>query len=424
MVVVNLETGFACRVSPVMKDFLTLCEDCSTDEAIEILQAKHPGASLRHFFRRVERHAPHLFIGERVVGQKPSPTSLWLSRRTAPFTAMTLNITHACNLRCDYCFEGIEFRRDAHSMQLGVALKATDLFLAQLNGEPGTIVFTGGEPLLCLDTVKSVVTKVRRSYGKVSLIIKTNATLMDRETISYLVSEGFCIQISLDGQRETHDHHRKDPTGRGTFDRVFSNIMILLSEGQGTEVNLHGTVTRQTVHSIRDNLDYLNSLGATHATIKPVMGNLPFLALDGAEFEVYCREVYREAVRVATRMGTPKNLTITPEICGIGIWHFAVDVDGSIYPCYRLSGISEYRMGHLDEGIKNWLPSKLEMLYDWDQDSRCGPCTKKVLCRCGCYAEKLLGSRSRCNSMERIVGERMMEQNLASEEVRNILPVL
>lgn len=339
---------------------------------------------------------------------------------------MTLNLTHACNLRCDYCFEGIKFRQDTRSMPSDVALKATDLFIRQLNGHPGQIIFTGGEPLLCYKTIVEVVQAVQRRKAPLSFLIKTNATLLTPEIQRYLAGAGFTFQVSIDGPEAVHNRHRKDAARRGTFDRTMQALRSLLADVP-QRVCLHGTVTHETVHSIGQSFKFLHSLGARSVVIRPVMGNVSAMALDLDDWDIYAREVFRQAQRTAMHGQSPgqDDDLETAGICGIGLWHIAVDVDGTLYPCYRLGGIETYRMGHIDQGLVATPPAELINLYDWEDPGRCGACTRRILCSRGCYSERLLVPHtSACDNWERVVGERIISLNFQNDDVMDMLPVL
>jgi uncharacterized protein len=52
----------------------------------------------------------------------------------------------------------------------------------------------------------------------------TNATLLDAETIHFLVDNEINVLISLDGPAEDHDAHRVNGNGHGTFAKVMANL--------------------------------------------------------------------------------------------------------------------------------------------------------------------------------------------------------
>lgn len=78
-------------------------------------------------------------------------------------------------------------------------------------------------------------------------------------------------------------------------------------------------------------------------------------------------------------------------VCGIGMWHISVDTNGELYPCYRLSGKKEFKMGNVSDGkfvkSKN---HKLNEIYNLYKNPNCQKCYSINSCTTGCYADKLL----------------------------------
>lgn len=88
-------------------------------------------------------------------------------------------------MRCKYCFEEIEFRKDTEIMNEEIAIKAIDIFYNQLNGKVGHIIFTGGEPILNFPLIKKIVNYVKQSNYKMTYMIKTNGTLIDEDIMFF-----------------------------------------------------------------------------------------------------------------------------------------------------------------------------------------------------------------------------------------------
>jgi radical SAM protein with 4Fe4S-binding SPASM domain len=113
-----------------------------------------------------------------------------------------------------------------------IAEKAVESFFERLMDDYG-VSFYGGEPLLALNLIKRVIhlveEKGRNLDGKRgSFNITTNGTLLDDDTIHFLVQHNVNVLISLDGPKEFHDRYRvfHDATGKkkGTFDVVMKNL--------------------------------------------------------------------------------------------------------------------------------------------------------------------------------------------------------
>lgn len=177
-----------------------------------------------------------------------SPSDIRAGLVASTTLQITLLVTDRCNLRCRYCaYSGnYEYSRTHGSsdMPLDVAIGAVDYLrdLARIrerhnpSGTPA-LGFYGGEPLLQLGLIKSVVDYTEKVGFDCTFNITTNGTLLNDETIAFLVSKKFNVAVSLDGPPEEHDRNRVFPDGKGSFERVFTALCKLREEN----LRVHGS---------------------------------------------------------------------------------------------------------------------------------------------------------------------------------------
>jgi uncharacterized protein len=144
---------------------------------------------------------------------------------------LTLQVTQQCNLRCEYCaYSGIYDNNRTHSnkrMSFETAKKAIDFFFERNSALADvTIGFYGGEPLLEFELIKRCVEYANSQVeGKrIRFNMTTNGTLLSDDVVDYLVNNDFRLSISLDGSKEEHDINRKFINGEGSFDTIINNI--------------------------------------------------------------------------------------------------------------------------------------------------------------------------------------------------------
>jgi len=146
---------------------------------------------------------------------------------------ITLQVTQRCNLRCEYCTYSGKYTNRTHalkSMDFETAKKALNFILERsVDVEEIAVGFYGGEPLLELPLIRKCVDYIKESAPNRSIIftITTNGTLLTLEVYEYLVDNGFNIVISLDGPQPIHDLSRKFPNGKGSYDIIMENLMII-----------------------------------------------------------------------------------------------------------------------------------------------------------------------------------------------------
>ncbi len=106
--------------------------------------------------------------------------------------AVCLNIIHACNLRCKYCFadEG-EYNGHKGVMSVETAKKAIE-YVVKRSGPRRNIEIDlfGGEPSMIMDRIKEIIAYAReneKAWNKnIRFTMTTNATLLTDEMMDYM----------------------------------------------------------------------------------------------------------------------------------------------------------------------------------------------------------------------------------------------
>lgn len=143
------------------------------------------------------------------------------------FFCITVAITKACNFRCTYCFEEHNDCKLEISSLAGIADIICEYYKLH-NFKKLVVIWFGGEPTLYVDYIKEATdlfTKLSKEYCFMysSRIITNGYSL---ELITPYLDDFYItdIQITLDGSRKIHDSRRKTIGGKGTFDKIISNI--------------------------------------------------------------------------------------------------------------------------------------------------------------------------------------------------------
>lgn len=163
-----------------------------------------------------------------------------ITHTLANLDQLVFEVTDKCNLKCKYCAYGELYddydRREGKTLSVKKAIRLID-YLAELwNSDMNrsskkrlTISFYGGEPLLNMPFIESIVhhvgNHIKCSYLHFTFNMTTNALLLHKY-MDYLVEHGFGIMISLDGNRENTDY-RVDKSGKCAYDRIVGNVEAL-----------------------------------------------------------------------------------------------------------------------------------------------------------------------------------------------------
>ena len=168
--------------------------------------------------------------------------------------------TEKCNFRCTYCYEDFALGKMPASVTDGVKnliqRRSDSVRLLKLS-------WFGGEPLLALDTIFDIAGFAQEAcVASGSLMtggLTTNGYLLNEKVSRRLAQLNHrSFQITLDGDREEHDRTRLRADGRGTFDRIWSNLRLLGEMDDPFDVTLRIHVSASNQDSVRRLLDRIN----------------------------------------------------------------------------------------------------------------------------------------------------------------------
>jgi uncharacterized protein len=151
---------------------------------------------------------------------------------------IVLKVAERCNINCSYCYylnsdNELPFSRPpfisdevASNVARFARESADQIPLGQLR-----IVLHGGEPLLLkkskFRSICRILSQIEGYQSGVSIVITTNAMLIDDDWIDLLEEFRIGICVSLDGPQEYHDLERVDFKGLGTYSRVIEGVARL-----------------------------------------------------------------------------------------------------------------------------------------------------------------------------------------------------
>jgi uncharacterized protein len=307
--------------------------------------------------------------------------------RDGQLQSLCLNVAHACNLACRYCFasRGGYESGDKTLMSAEIARRGVDFLLA--HARPGAAVsvdFFGGEPLLAWDTVVETVGygrgRARETGTGIEFTITTNGTLVDLARARFLAAEMSTVIVSLDGRPRVHDSMRPYASGGPSYGSALAGAELLAQAIREADIKttgrtgptslakpaktmppesgrmwVRGTFTAQNPDFWRD-AEHLVEQGFTQISIEPVTGGagapwaigpsqlpgikssyerLAQMAIEG-RLRFFHFELNRQRPACAAKRFSG---------CGAGVHYACVSPGGSIYPCHQFDGMQEYKLG-------------------------------------------------------------------------------
>ncbi len=139
--------------------------------------------------------------------------------------------TERCNFRCTYCYEDFAIGRMRPETVLAVK-RLIDRRLDDLQSL--SVSWFGGEPMLGRGIVEDIsehIVRVRAERPNPFHYVAdmtTNGYLLDIAKVERLASLGIHhFQISLDGPEALHDRTRLRADGKGTFQKIWYNLLAI-----------------------------------------------------------------------------------------------------------------------------------------------------------------------------------------------------
>lgn len=309
---------------------------------------------------------------------------------------VTLMPTLKCNLACTYCFQkdSPAFNRMAREIEdatLEWILRTVDeRKLSTLR-----VHYFGGEPTtrkdFCLRTAAVLHAAMRARGGTFDWEMTTNGVELDLEfalAMKQFGEGGF--KVTLDGDKETHDAMRVYRDGRGSFDRIFENVVAIAPHAR---VRIGGNFLPEQAASFEALLDRLERSGvARHldgVKFKPIIdvdqssksgGSCTGCAKGETQALVQLnRSIEKRKLKVSADHGESLETLLGP--CELH-WtnSYVIDPDGYVYKCPAVAGRKELSVAFVGARDPE-TEAPLLKPRPWEQ---CGDCPYLSVCMGGC----------------------------------------
>lgn len=195
--------------------------------------------------------------------------NLFLRRKnTTQIYDLTINTSLQCNLKCWYCYE-------THIPKSLMPLSLVDKILKHLElkatSEPFKMLrltFFGGEPMMNYKAVAALLDGVKSQSEqhdyKAMVTFVTNGTYLSEQYVELLRPFDTFFQITIDGDRPTHDSirtYKHQTSEHGSYDKIISGIRLFNDADPRfrflIRINYDDRVLQNLDHLISD-LDFLD----------------------------------------------------------------------------------------------------------------------------------------------------------------------
>lgn len=330
------------------------------------------------------------------------------SRYDTSVLSLTITPTMVCNFRCVYCFENGHYGHG--KMNMPVQDKIVKLVKKEIHHiEKLAITWYGGEPLLAMDVIESLTPRLKELCNEhqteYSASMVTNGYLLNADMCARLQN---ChiedVQITLDGDCNTHNKRRPLSDGSGSYERIISNLE-----------EIHGKIGI----SIRMNVDKMNKDSVQEVVHELKERNIYQDVFCYLGLVTSANGQCRNCTCMTSEMYSKFNLEFmfhnemplqsfypkpTGNYCGADyVLGYVIDSDGYVYKCWSDVGISERCTMTLDDLLEQQNTNadvfisdtqsqsvmNAYMLFDPTADNKCSECKYLPICMGGCPHSRL-----------------------------------
>lgn len=371
----------------------------STRKASKIIISKETLKEIEE--KRLSQEETELLKDLKIVVEDPEEEKREMGRHFHRINSMNreLDLTVAlnldCNFACVYCFE--ENVKAPLYMDEKTERRLIDFVKRELTEEKESlrICYYGGEPLLSLERLKSISSRLKqlaesRSKSYTGTMI-TNGHLLTKKVATELSSLGIKeVKVTLDGPPEIHNQRRPLKSGGNTFGTIIKNLKDCCDI---IKVELGGNYDQETYRSFATLFNLLEKEGITPDRLRvvnfgPVMKN-PECEPASPNYsnglttttEPWVAEAEAHLRDEIIKRGY-KTKKISPLSCLVDIDNaYAIDPNGLIYKCQNFLGKKGFEIGSLQSGPGDH--SKIYSSEKWNNET-CLNCAYLPLCFGGC----------------------------------------
>lgn len=185
----------------------------------------------------------------------------WITSFTNNTFELILLVTEECNFRCIYCYEDFKIGKMPTFVIEGVK-NLINKRIAEI--ETLNLSFFGGEPLLNKSAILDISNFASQICKLNNVIysgsITTNGYSLNENTFEKLLQcEVRNFQITLDGEKATHDKLRPTLNGKATFNKIYSNLLIMANSSHDFRCTLRFNIADSNFSSVESFIDNYSS---------------------------------------------------------------------------------------------------------------------------------------------------------------------
>ncbi|HUI67068.1 MAG TPA: anaerobic sulfatase maturase [Nitrospirota bacterium] len=260
-----------------------------------------------------------------------------------------------CNLDCTYCYYLSKQELLGKPEHWRMSDDVLEAFIRQYfegqNHKEVVFSWQGGEPtLLGLDFFRKAVDLEKKycpPHVRCENDLQTNGTNLDDTWCRFLRDENFLVGLSIDGPEYLHDVHRRDRSGKGSFDRVLRAARLL----KKYKINFEtlSCVNRMTgKHPLKVYRFLRDEIGSTRMQFIPIVEPVGFRQVAPQRWDQ----------RLMPLLGVPESRPGNP---GSIVEEWSVDPDDwgdflcTVFDEWRRHDLGKIYVNYFEAAVETWM---------------------------------------------------------------------
>lgn len=318
----------------------------------------------------------------------------WRTDNDDSIYILTINPTLDCNFKCWYCYENHIPQSVMNEDMLSALRKHIKDMLEQKEIRIFVLSFFGGEPLLAFEeNVKPLIDYTQNLCMEKGIQLRisftTNGYLLTRERIEQL--ENYPIssfQITLDGDRKTHDKVRKTREGNGSYNIIQAHVRLLLERHIQVTLRIN-----YTAHNIKACAAIAEDLSTINDNEKPYLHiDLQHVWQDSENnIDKEVRALKKIFYNYGLRARVPLSDHVRVPCYADKRNECVINYNGDVFKCTARDFTPENRYGHLQaDGTIIWEGDRHERhMHTAFTSNTCATCRIAPLCKGGCAQTRM-----------------------------------
>ncbi len=303
---------------------------------------------------------------------------------------LTIAPTMDCNCKCAYCFE----KPHAGKMTEETAEAVYQFIVSQHKAMRYRFIHVdwfGGEPMLCWDVIRDLSRRLIRFSEENGIAYSagliTNGTIVTPELVREMREARISdIQITLDGDRETHDSRRMFRNDRGTFDVILNNLRHFIDSGMTVSIRVN--IDRRNIGALEKVKEAVRAVNPQCRAYPAMVENFTDMAqedlqslMGSSEFSLAVKSKYL-LVDIARDELPTRFISCQAQKLN----SFGIDERGYLYKCWNELGMPELAFGTVFDYPGKVVGKNLVKFAgkDYLSHPECMACKVLPICMGGC----------------------------------------